>query len=77
MPKVDNTLLEMAMVGYQHEVERVKARVADIKTQLGQPGPGRPKSTATATAVATAAQPVAPAKRRTISKASRARIAAA
>jgi hypothetical protein len=74
MPKVDNTLLEMAIVGYQREVERVKARIADIKERLGQPGPGRPKAPA---AAATGADQTAPAKRRTISKAGRARIAAA
>ena len=36
----DNSLLEMAIVGYQHEVERLKA-IADIKAQLGQRGPGQ------------------------------------
>ena len=77
MAKVDNTLLEMAIVGYQHEAERVRARIADIKAQLGQPGPGRPKATIATAAVATATGQVAPAKRRTISKAGRARIAAA
>jgi hypothetical protein len=70
-PKVDSTILEMALVGYQSELERVSAKIADIKAQLGQRGPGRPKSTATATD-----QP-GPQKRRTISKAGRARIAAA
>jgi len=70
-PKVDNTVLEMAIVGYQSELERVSAKIADIKAQLGQRGPGRPK------AAAAAADSVAPAKSRTISKAGRARIAAA
>jgi hypothetical protein len=64
----DETLLEMAIVGYQSEIDRVKARIADIKVQLGQSGP---KATATGTDHA------APAKRRTMSKAGRARIAAA
>ena len=67
----DNTLLEMAIVGYQNEVEKISAKIADIKAQLGESGPGRPKATATATDQA------APQKRRTISKAGRARIAAA
>jgi hypothetical protein len=66
----DNTLLEMAIVGYQNEVEKISAKIADIKAQLGESGPGRPKATATATDQA------APQKRRTISKAGRARIAA-
>ena len=70
-PKVDNTILEMAIVGYQDQLERLTAKVAEIKAQLGQRGPGRPKATATGTDHA------GPAKRRTISKAGRARIAAA
>ena len=65
MAKVDNTLLEMAIVGYQREAERVKARIADIKGQLGQRGPGRPKGTAAAV------------RRGTMSAAGRARVAAA
>ena len=73
----DNTLLEMAIVGYQSEIERVSARIADIKAQLGQRGPGRPKATVAAATVVTATDQAAPANRRTISKAGRARIAAA
>src|ERR1022692_3951302 len=49
-------------------------KIADIKTQLGQPGPGRPKA---AVATATGTDHAGPQKRRTISKAGRARIAAA
>jgi len=41
----DNTLLEMAIVGYQSEAERISAKISEIKAQLGQRGPGRPKST--------------------------------
>jgi hypothetical protein len=70
----DNTLLEMAIVGYQSEIEKISAKIADIKAQLGQPGPGRPETTV---AAATGTDHAAPAKRRTISKAGRARIAAA
>jgi hypothetical protein len=66
----DNTLLEMAIVGYQSEVEKISAKIADIKAQLGQSGPK-------ATATGTGTDHAAPAKRRTISKAGRARIAAA
>jgi hypothetical protein len=73
-PKVDSTILEMAIVGYQSEVKRISAKIADIKAQLGQRGPGRPKATL---AVATGTDHVGPQKRRTISKAGRARIAAA
>ena len=71
----DNTLLEMAIVGYQSELDKISARIADIKAQLGQSGPGRPKSTATA--VATATDQATPKKRSTMSAAGRARIAAA
>ena len=70
----DNTLLEMAIVGYQSQLEGIAAKIADIKTQLGQVGPGRPRATA---AAATATDHSGPQKRRTISKAGRARIAAA
>ena len=70
----DNTLLEMAIVGYQSEVERVKAKIADIKAQLGQPGPGRPKATV---AAATDTDHAGPKKRSRMSAAGRARIAAA
>ena len=69
--KVDSTILEMAIVGYQSEIQKISLKIADIKTQLGQHGPGRPKATATGTDHA------GPQKRRTISKAGRARIAAA
>ena len=73
-PKVDATILEMAILGYQIQLEGVSAKIADIKAQLGQRGPGRPKATV---AAAAATDHAAPAKRRTISKAGRARIAAA
>ena len=66
----DNTLLEMAIVGYQSEHARLSARIADIKARLGQPGPGRPKATATGT------DHTGPVKR-VMSAAARARISAA
>ena len=72
----DNTLLEMAILGYQSQVKEISAKIADIKAQLGQRGPGRPKATA-AMATATGTDQAAPATRRTIGKAGRARIAAA
>jgi len=73
-PKVDNTIFEMAIVGYQSEIERISAKIADIKAKLGLRGPGRPKAAAPS---ATGGDHAGPAKRRTISKAGRARIAAA
>jgi hypothetical protein len=69
--KLDSTMLEMAIVGYQNELEKISAKIADIKAQLGQRGPGRPRDTASVKD-----QPAAQ-KRRTISKAGRDRIAAA
>jgi hypothetical protein len=42
----ENTLLEMAIVGYRSEVEKISAKIADIKAQLGQRGA---KATATGT----------------------------
>lgn len=68
-PKVDATILEMAILGYQSEAGKISAKIADIKAQLGENGPGRPKATEAGTA--------APQKRRTMSAAGRARIAAA
>lgn len=70
----DNTLLEMAILGYQSQLGGISARIADIRAQLGQSGPGRPKATA---ATAAATNHAGPQKRRTMSKAGRARIAAA
>ena len=67
----DNSILEMALVGYQSHLDAISAKLADIKAQLGKRGPGRPKATAAGTDHA------GPAKRHTISKAGRARIAAA
>jgi len=70
--KADTTMLEMAIVGYRSQLEGISARIADIKAQLGQRGPGRPKDPAPAATVS-----AVPRKHRTISKAGRARIAAA
>jgi hypothetical protein len=71
---VDNSILEMAVVGYQREVGRISAKIADIKAQLGKRGPGRPKA---APATVTRTDQAAPAKRGTMSKAGRVRVAAA
>jgi len=64
-------MLEMAIVGYESQLDQIAAKIAGIKEQLGQRGPGRPKGTAAGTG------PAGPQKRRTISAAGRARIAAA
>ena len=73
-PKVDRTILEMAIVGYQSQLEMISEKMTDIRAQLGQRGPGRPKATIP---TATGTDHAGPQKRRTISKAGRARIAAA
>jgi hypothetical protein len=70
-PRVDSTILEMAILGYQSEAAKIAAKIADIKAQLGERGPGRPRGTATGT------DHEAPVKRRGMSAAGRARIAAA
>ena len=70
-PRIDNTILEMAIVGYQSQVERIAAKISDIRLQLGQYGPGRPK------AVAAGTDHTVPQERRTMSKSARAKIAAA
>jgi hypothetical protein len=67
----DNHILEMAIVGYQSELEKLSAKIAEIKARLGQRGPGRPKAT-----TAAAAEPTNP-KRKGLSASARARIAAA
>jgi hypothetical protein len=68
--KTDHHILEMAIVGYQSELEKLSAKIAEIKSRLGQRGPGRPKATAAA------AEPASP-KRKGLSASARARIAAA
>ncbi len=69
-PKTDPAILEMAIVGYQSQLEELTAKITEIKSQLGQRGPGRPKATATHT------EPAA-GKRKGLTAAARARIAAA
>jgi hypothetical protein len=73
----DNTVLEMAIVGYQSEIDKINAKIAVIQEQLGKRDPGRPKATPTTAAGATLTLHPAPAKHRSLSKAGRARIAAA
>jgi len=37
-PKIDNAILEMAIVGYQNELTRISARMTEIRAQLGKNG---------------------------------------
>jgi hypothetical protein len=62
----DQTLLEAALIGYQHQAEQIAEKIADIRRQLGGKTPaGAPKAAP------------APSKRRQMSTAARKRIAAA
>jgi hypothetical protein len=62
----DHTLLEAALIGYQHQAEQLAEKIADIRRQLGGKMPSAaPKAVA------------APAKKRAMSTAARKRIAAA
>jgi hypothetical protein len=63
----DHTLLEAALIGYQHQAAQLAEKIAEIRRQLG----GKSPSVAPKAAVA------APAKRRSMSTAARKRIAAA
>src|ERR1700684_1183037 len=69
-PKLDYTILEMAVRGYEAERDRISRAMGEIRAELGQRGPGR------TVAVTTSADPTAP-KKRTMSASARARIAAA
>jgi len=68
--KLDSSILEMAVRGYEAERDRITAVMAGIQAQLGQHSPGRPKTTAAGS------DHTAP-KKRTMSASARARIAAA
>jgi len=69
-PKLDYTILEMAVRGYEAERDRISRAMGEIRAELGQRGPGR------TVAVTTSADRTAP-KKRTMSASARARIAAA
>jgi hypothetical protein len=65
MARLDNTLLEAALLGYQAEQKRIQSAIADLQRRIGGKSSATPKST-----------PVARKKHR-ISAEGRARIAAA
>jgi hypothetical protein len=69
-PKLDNSILEMAVRGYEAERDRISAAMAEIRAELGQRGTSRTITTAMGT------DRTAP-KKRTMSASARARIAAA
>jgi hypothetical protein len=70
--ETDNSILQAALIGYQHEIDKLEARMADIRRQLGIRKDGRRISAAPASK----AMP-APRKRRKLSAAARKAIAAA
>ena len=62
----DQALLEAALIGYQHQLEQIETKIADLRRQLGGKSP------------APAAKSVAtPGRKREMSAAARKRIAAA
>jgi hypothetical protein len=62
----DTTLLEAALIGYQHQLEQIEGKIADLRRQLG----GKTSAPAAKTTAA-------PGHRREMSAAARKRIAAA
>jgi len=57
MPKtLDTTTLQMALVGYEAERQKIKSKIAEIEAKLGKRGPaaatqnGRPRRTMSAAA---------------------------
>ena len=79
MPKtttIDHTsVLEMALVGYEMQRNRIEAAIAEIQAELGQGGPSRSVSTATASAEpkATGKKPFSVAARKRMAVAQRKR----
>jgi hypothetical protein len=68
MKNNDQAILEAALIGYQHQLDQIEAKMADLRRQLGG------KSTPTAPK---ASAPAASGKKREMSSAARKRIAAA
>jgi hypothetical protein len=66
----DHALLEAALIGYQHQIEQIESKMAELRQLLGG------KSLAATTKSAVTAAPVA-GKKRQMSAAARKRIAAA
>jgi len=70
-PQIDHGILSAALSGLEFEKSRLDATIAEIKAELGQPGPGRPQQAPT-----DGAEKAAP-KRGGMSAAGKRRIAAA
>ena len=63
----DHALLEAALIGYQHQLDQIEAKMAELRRQMGGKSPAAGVKTAGG----------APMKRRQMSAAARKRIAAA
>jgi hypothetical protein len=68
----DPSILEMALVGYEMEKQKIDEKIRDIRSQLG----ARRTSSSQGNSVGTASDSATP-KKRTLSAAARRRIAAA
>ena len=66
----DQGLLSMALVGYESEKAKIEAVIAEIRAELAQRSPGRPRAVASETAPASL-------RKRTMSTSARRRIAIA
>ena len=66
-PSEDTTTLQMAIVGYEIERQKIDERIKELRAQLGRKG----------TAAGAAAAPAPPARKRNLSPAARRRIALA
>ena len=71
---VDNSLLQAALEGLELQRQRLDEQIREVRSRLGQRGPGRPPATKKAAAAAPAN---GRRKRRTLSAEARKRIAAA
>ena len=67
----DQALLEAALIGYQHQLQEIEAKMADLRAQLGGKAPAAAKSASIGVGLGE------PAKKRKMSAAARKRIAAA
>ena len=71
MPKVGQEILDAALAGLEAQKTILDRHIEEVRSLLGQRGPGRPKKTASASAEA----PIA--KKRTLSAKARKKIVAA
>ena len=67
----DTTILRMALVGYQAEIEKIDARIAEIQAQLG--GKAVPSPAAVAEKKAGSKRILSPAARKRIARAQKKR----